>query len=212
MNAMALLAGIPIRAEAENHRPWPRVEVADDGWQAAIDRLVDARATLFGLWGDKDAVHMALLAADGEELAVLTYKCRGGQFPSVGARHAPAIRLERTIETLFGMTAVGATDHRPWLDLGFWSERYPLGAKPGVGALPRYAFLPVEGEGLHEVPVGPVHAGIIEPGHFRFTANGEHVARLEQRLGYAHKGVESLLRGATLEHAAKIACRTSGDS
>ena len=58
----------------------------------------------------------------------------------------------------------------------------------------RYEFLPAEGEGLHQIPVGPVHAGIIEPGHFRFTANGETVVRLEERLGYVHKGVEGLLR------------------
>ena len=70
----------------------------------------------------------------------------------------------------------------------------------------------MEGEGLHQIPVGPVHAGIIEPGHFRFTANGEHVVRLEQRLGYVHKGIESLMQGATLEQAAKLAGRTSGDS
>ena len=55
---------------------------------------------------------------------------------------------------------------------------------------PPYAFLPVEGEGLHQIPVGPVHAGIIEPGHFRFTANGETVVRLEERLGYVHKGID----------------------
>jgi Ni,Fe-hydrogenase III large subunit len=72
--------------------------------------------------------------------------------------------------------------------------------------------LPVEGEGLHQIPVGPVHAGIIEPGHFRFTANGEHVVRLEQRLGWVHKGIESLMDGATLEQAVKLASRTSGDS
>ncbi len=54
-----------------------------------------------------------------------------------------------------------------------------------------YPFLPVEGEGLHQIPVGPVHAGIIEPGHFRFTADGETVVRLEQRLGYVHKGIDT---------------------
>jgi Ni,Fe-hydrogenase III large subunit len=75
-----------------------------------------------------------------------------------------------------------------------------------------YTFLPTEGEGLHQIPVGPVHAGIIEPGHFRFTANGEHVVRLEQRLGYVHKVIESLMTGATLDNAAKLAARTSGDS
>ena len=58
----------------------------------------------------------------------------------------------------------------------------------GAGA--PYAFLPAEGESLHQIPVGPVHAGIIEPGHFRFTASGETVVRLEERLGYVHKGIE----------------------
>ncbi len=57
-----------------------------------------------------------------------------------------------------------------------------------------------------------MHAGIIEPGHFRFTANGETVVRLEERLGYVHKGIESLMQGATLEQAARLAGRTSGDS
>ena len=77
---------------------------------------------------------------------------------------------------------------------------------------PVYAFLPTEGESLHQIPVGPVHAGIIEPGHFRFTASGETVVRLEQRLGYVHKGIESLMAGATIEQAARLAGRASGDS
>ena len=75
-----------------------------------------------------------------------------------------------------------------------------------------YTFLPAEGENLHQIPVGPVHAGIIEPGHFRFTANGETVVRLEERLGYVHKGIEGLMAGATLGEAARLAGRTSGDS
>ena len=83
--------------------------------------------------------------------------------------------------------------------------------KPAQKSAP-YVFLPAEGEALHQIPVGPVHAGIIEPGHFRFTANGEYVVRLEQRLGYVHKGIESLMQGATLEKAATLAARISGDS
>ena len=75
-----------------------------------------------------------------------------------------------------------------------------------------YRFLPVEGDGLHQIAVGPVHAGIIEPGHFRFTASGETVVRLEQRLGYTHKGIEGLMTGASLERAVQLAGRVSGDS
>ena len=66
-----------------------------------------------------------------------------------------------------------------------------------------YAFLTAEGPPLHQIPVGPVHAGIIEPGHFRFTANGETVVRLEERLGYVHKGIDGLMLGAPLERAAQ---------
>ena len=100
---------------------------------------------------------------------------------------------------------------RPWLDLGFWDMRFPLGAR-STPVPQTYAFLPVEGENLHQIPVGPVHAGIIEPGHFRFTAAGETVARLEERLGYVHKGIDSLMAGAALERGARLAARTSGDS
>jgi Ni,Fe-hydrogenase III large subunit/Ni,Fe-hydrogenase III component G len=209
---MALLDTIKHRETAEQHRPWPRAVVSEDGWRQAIDLLATGRCTLLGLWGDAPDVHMALLADDSGDIAVLSYTCRDGRYPSVGARHPPAIRLERAIRDLFGLDAVDAPDTRAWLDLGFWNVRHPLGnAAPARKAAP-YAFLPAEGEGLHQIPVGPVHAGIIEPGHFRFTANGEHVVRLEQRLGYVHKGVESLMAGATLADAAKLAGRTSGDS
>jgi Ni,Fe-hydrogenase III large subunit len=75
-----------------------------------------------------------------------------------------------------------------------------------------YDFLKAEGAELHQIPVGPVHAGIIEPGHFRFTACGETIVRLEERLGYVHKGIEGLMRGASVERGAKLAARASGDS
>jgi Ni,Fe-hydrogenase III large subunit len=179
-----------------------RTVVNEQGWGDAIDRVAGGSVTLLGLWGDTPNVHMALLDESAGNIAVLTYACAGGKYPSVGAKHAPALRLERAIRDLFKLDAVGSPDTRPWLDHGVWDggQRTP------------YTFLPTEGEGLHQIPVGPVHAGIIEPGHFRFTANGEHVVRLEQRLGYVHKGIESLMTGATLDDAAKLAARTSGDS
>jgi Ni,Fe-hydrogenase III large subunit len=190
----------------------PRTDVTEDGWGQAIDRLAGGSQTLLGLWGDAGAVHMALFDEKTSDIAVLSYACKNGQYPSVGARHPPAIRLERAIRDLFGLQATGAADARRWLDLGFWDVRHPLGKKEPPQKPDPYVFLPAEGEGLHQIPVGPVHAGIIEPGHFRFTANGEHVVRLEQRLGYVHKGIESLMAGATLDGAAKLAARTSGDS
>ena len=136
------------------------------------------------------------------DIAVVSLECADQTFPSVGALHPPAIRLERAIASLYGLEPVGAPDTRPWLDLGFWDVQHPLGARiPAPDTRRAYEFLPVEGESLHQIPVGPVHAGIIEPGHFRFTAGGETVVRLEQRLGYVHKGIESLMAGATIERA-----------
>ena len=167
-------------------------------WQEATRCLAAGQVTLLGLWGEPGRVHMAVLDAADPPIAVLSLDCPGGRYPSVGAMHAPAIRLERAARDLFGLEPVGLPDTRPWLDHGPDPTAYP--------------FLPVEGEGLHQIPVGPVHAGIIEPGHFRFTADGETVVRLEQRLGYVHKGIDHLMHGATLEQAARLAGRTSGDS
>jgi len=194
------------------HRPWPRLTVRADSWRLAAEQCAAGQWTLLGLWGDTGAVHMAVLDERSADIAVLTIDCREGTFPSVGAIHPPAIRLERAIYDLYGHMPVGAPDPRPWLDLGFWDVGHPLGSREAPRRLEPYAFLPVEGAHLHQIPVGPVHAGIIEPGHFRFTANGETVVRLEQRLGYVHKGIEGLMAGAPLDKAARLAGRTSGDS
>src|SRR5216117_3519696 len=85
----------------------------------------------------------------------------------------------------------------------------PASSSPGISALAdhREAEMP----GL-EIPVGPVHAGIIEPGHFRFSVVGERVLRLEERLGYTHKGVEKRFESLSLEEGARLAARVSGDS
>jgi Ni,Fe-hydrogenase III large subunit/Ni,Fe-hydrogenase III component G len=205
------LQGSPV----EGHRPWPRVVVTAAVWRQVANELAAGRATLLGLWGDAGAsysVHMALIEPD-TNITVVTLECGDRTFPSVGALHPPAIRLERAIASLYGLEPVGAPDTRPWLDLGFWDVQHPLGAHVPTPERRRpYEFLPVEGEHQHQIPVGPVHAGIIEPGHFRFTAGGETVVRLEQRLGYVHKGIESLTAGATIERAGQLAARTSGDS
>jgi Ni,Fe-hydrogenase III large subunit len=206
-----LLDHIPHLSRAPAHRPFARAIVGAVGWNAAVNLLAAGHASLFGLWGDAGAVHMALLG-EGADLVVLTLECPDGAYPSVGQKHPAAIRLERAIRSLFGIDAVGSPDTRPWLDLGFWDVSHPLGDARPAGAPAPYPFLPVEGEGLDQIPVGPIHAGIIEPGHFRFTANGEFLVRLEERLGYVHKGIEGLMAGASLERAAMLAARTSGDS
>jgi len=212
MTAIAsLLSSLTPLAE---QRPWPRYVVDATTWDAIGAALGQGAGDLMGLWAEPGHVHLALRAPELATPAVVSTALAGNAFPSIGRHHAPALRPERAIRDLYGITPAGLPDARAWLDHGAWGVAAPLGAR--TPAAPRdpadYEFLPVHGHGLHQIPVGPVHAGIIEPGHFRFTANGETVARLEQRLGYVHKGIDGLLAGADLERAGRIVARTSGDS
>ncbi|MBP7711762.1 MAG: NADH-quinone oxidoreductase subunit C [Gammaproteobacteria bacterium] len=137
------------------------------------------------------------------------------QFPA-------ADRPERHAHDLLGLELVDHPQPHRWTRHQAWPEtRYPLrpddfppSEKP-PGATPPdpdYPFARVDGSGVFEIPVGPVHAGIIEPGHFRFHAVGEEVLRLEERLGYVHKGIEKLAVGRDAEGLARLAGRVSGDS
>ena len=199
--------------KVEQHGAWPRAVVDASVWKFAAGELAQGHWSLLGLWGEPAAVHMAILDERTAEIAIVSLDCPDRVYPSVGMRHPPALRLERSINDLFGLAAEGLPDTRPWLDHNRWGVRFPLGDR--IDALPKatpYRFLTAEGDGLHQIAVGPVHAGIIEPGHFRFTASGETVVRLEQRLGYTHKGIEGLMAGAGYERAVQLAGRVSGDS
>src|SRR5258707_1995270 len=199
--------------EVQQHSPWPRAVVDAPVWNFAASELAQGRWSLLGLWGELSAVHMAIIDRGTADIAVVSLDCPDRVYPSVGKHHPPALRLERAVNDLFGLTAQGLPDTRPWLDHHRWGVRFPLGNRIDAPskAVP-YRFLPVEGDGLHQIAVGPVHAGVIEPGHFRFTASGETVVRLEERLGYTHKGVEGLMIGADLGRAVQLAGRVSGDS
>jgi Ni,Fe-hydrogenase III large subunit len=211
MTFVSALANRGERVAAQ--RPWPRVVVDAATWRQAVLGIAAGEATLLGLWSDGEAVHLALHAEGASELLVISLPCSAGRFPSVGITHPPAQRLERAIRDLYGLEPEGASDTRRWLDHSRWGVRSPLGAQePAPASGDAYAFLAATGAPLHQIPVGPVHAGIIEPGHFRFSCNGEAVVRLEERLGYVHKGIDGLMRGAPLDKAAKLAGRVSGDS
>src|SRR6267154_4869636 len=195
------------------HSPWPRAMVDASVWKFAAGELAHGRWSLLDLWAEPTSVHMAIMDAGTAEIATVSLDCPDHNYPSVGLHHPPALRLERAINDLFGLTAVGLPDARPWLDHDCWGVGFPLGNRVyGLSKPLPYRFLPAVGDGLHQIAVGPVHAGIIEPGHFRFTASGETVVRLEQRLGYTHKGVEGLMTGASVERAVQLAGRVSGDS
>ncbi len=141
-------------------------------------------------------------------------------YPDLAGRFPSANRMQRATYDLVGIRQIGGpggSDHRPWLRHGAWpADWFPLRHDAIEREFPNapsdYPFVKLGGEGAHEIPVGPIHAGIIEPGHFRFSVIGERVLRLEQRLGYQHKGVERRLAGADFSTGAKLIGRISGDS
>ncbi|WP_083768239.1 MULTISPECIES: NADH-quinone oxidoreductase subunit C [unclassified Nocardioides] len=144
-------------------------------------------------------------------------------------RHEPTIpslayldyatgRFERELRDLYGITPSGHPLPRRLVRHGHWPRGwYPMRRDAGppppfdadIGAFP---FLEVEGDGVYEIPVGPVHAGMIEPGHFRFSVIGETILRLKARLWFVHRGVEKLFEGRRPEDAVELAERISGDT
>jgi Ni,Fe-hydrogenase III large subunit/Ni,Fe-hydrogenase III component G len=139
------------------------------------------------------------------------------EIPSLATFHYPASRFERELFDLFGIRALGHPDPRPLVRHAFWPEDYfPL----RKDAAPRefrddgqaFPFRQVGGEGVYEIPVGPVHAGIIEPGHFRFSVVGETIIDMKSRLYFTHKGTEKLFENRAPDEGVELAERVSGDT
>lgn len=202
-------------------------------WRTLCIHIAASGGRLVALWGshqpgtvDRDvrrdyAVHAAY--ATEAEFAVITLPLEGTAYPDVSDFFPAAIRMQRALRDLLGLHAEGAADTRKWLRHAAW----PPGVFPLRKTIPdeetqvidlkrqindAYPFVQVAGDGVHEIPVGPVHAGTIEPGHFRFSIVGERVLRLEQRLGYKHKGIEQRFEQMDLQQGAALAARVSGDS
>ena len=212
MSAAAMIRAAPW-AQA---RPWPRHLLSPEGWRGMADALgAEPGLSLLALWADAACVH-ALFEDDAPLLASVPVEA--GLYAALSPHRPAAAWFERAVQDLWGHAAAGGADLRPWLDHGRWPVLHPMSPRPVPYAMPHAGppdpaeFLPAEGDDLHLIPVGPIHAGIIEPGHFRFTASGETVVRLEARLGYAHKGTLALMRGKPAGEAARLAARLSGDS
>ena len=203
--------------------PIGHATVSADDWRAAASAAREGGGRLVAMWGSASAAGEAVSVAYAmtEGLAWLELPLQGTQpaYPDLLPLFATAARLQRAVADLSGLQATGAQDTRAWLAHGAWPPDYvPL--RHGVdaaqtcpaAALIDYPFVRVEGDGVHEIAVGPVHAGVIEPGHFRFSVVGEKVLRLEQRLGYTHKGIEQRMTQLPARQGQRLAGRVSGDS
>ena len=152
------------------------VTESPDRYLAQARLLSSNGARLLTLWSESlPAIRAAILLREGLVLLSLSLPKDAVSFPSLSSIFPPAARFERTIHDLFGLIPDGLADLRPWIDHGLWSHP-PLSHTPSpLTRLPQgmdYPFVRVRGDGVHEIPVGPVHAGIIEPGHFRFSGVG----------------------------------------
>ncbi len=149
--------------------------VCEDGRLCLVMLLLDLNTS--------GGVIMSAALADGET-----------EYPAITAEIPAAHWAERAVGDFFGLLPIG---HPRWKSVilhdGIWpNDLYPLSPNAGHPRGP-YEFMLVTGEGIHEIPVGPIHAGIIEPGHFRFSCSGEVITNLSIRLGYLHRGVEKRL-------------------
>jgi len=179
---------------------------------------------LAGLWTSDErdrergfCVHALLRDRDGLTLLEHTLPDDGASYPDLSTIFPVANRMQRAAFDLVG-TRCDADDARPWTWQAAWPiDQFPL--RRDFVALPKwepgeedYPFVRVSGDGVHEIAVGPVHAGIIEPGHFRFQVVGEKVLRLEERLSYTHKGIEKRFEALSIAEGSRLAGRISGDS
>ena len=193
--------------------------------------LSDAAAALLA-----QGMRLALVSGhdDGEELRVVYLFTSGPPdtrvelhlivdpaqptVPTLSGLSFPAGRFERELQDLFGIVPVGHPQPRRLVLHQHWPEDwYPMrrGAgdpPPMVSDAGAYPFVPVEGTGVYEIPVGPVHAGLIEPGHFRFWVVGETILRMKARLWFVHKGIERLFEGRDPDAGVQLAERISGDT
>lgn len=201
-----------------------RESIAPDELPARARALLGAgfRLALVAGHDDGDELRVVYLFSAGPpdrrvELHVHLDRIRPA-IPSLAAWSFPASRFERELFDLFGIEPIGHPALRPLVRHQHWApEWHPLRrdagpAPPMRGEATPFPFVAVEGPGVYEIPVGPVHAGLIEPGHFRFSVVGETILKMKARLWFVHRGVEQLFAGRPVAEGVALAERISGDT
>jgi Ni,Fe-hydrogenase III large subunit len=202
-------------AATEPCLPWPRHVLLPEDWARMAAALADEPTlAVLALWADTAHVHALLLDEAAVMPMLASTAIDAGGYPALSPTRPGAAWFERMVHDLWGHTAVGGTDARPWLDHGRWSHTAPMALRPGPPSGPSEPpeFLPAGIEDLDQIPLGPIHGGIAPASHLRLTGRGETIVRLEARLGYAHKGTLTLMRGKSPRAAARFAARLSAEA
>lgn len=168
--------------------------------------------------GELRVVYLFLAAGDHRVELHIPLDPTDAQLPSLASQSFPASRFEREVHDLYGITITGhplprrLVRHPQW-PAGWYPMRRDADPNPDFTQPGEpFPFMTVNGPGVYEIPVGPVHAGLIEPGHFRFSVVGETILKLKARLWYVHKGTEQLFHGRSLADGIPLAERISGDT
>ncbi|MBW6511592.1 MAG: NADH-quinone oxidoreductase subunit C [Desulfuromonadaceae bacterium] len=201
------------------------LSIARCDWGKAAKLARDEKLRFSACWGEHRPPHIQIFSlfagGDGHLLLQTEIAEDDPQLPAQTPFFAAAARPERVLQDMLGVQVQGHPDPRRWLRHQAWAEgdfplrvEFPCAGHPAEQTPPdcAYPFIATAGVGVYEIPVGPVHAGIIEPGHFRFQAVGETILRLEEHLGYVHKGIEKIAVGRNLSALIRLAARVSGDS
>ena len=201
------------------------LEVRDDEFVPLVDTLATRKCVLIGLFcaeGFSENARFSLFSVfEKKSVVLIVIRHTSGRAISIAGTFPAASWFERECRDGFGLEFPDAFDTRRL----FLHENYPAGFHPleksfrngtiqtsqPVDAADEYSFRPVHGEGVYQVPVGPVHAGIIEPGHFRFSVIGETIFNLEIRMFYKHRGIEKLAEGRTPQECVAVSEAVSGD-
>ncbi len=162
-------------------------------------------------------VHV-FLGTSGEQVEVVVEVPRDDAWlPTLAGLSYQAGRFERENRDLYGLVPTDHPQpsrlvrHGHW-PVGFYPMVRDADPSPDFGGQQGFPFVEVSGKGVYEIPVGPVHAGMIEPGHFRFSVVGETIVRMYQRLFFVHRGVEKLFEGRRIDAGLPLAERISGDT
>ena len=164
---------------------------------------------LLALWADTREVYALLREGDAPRL--VSTEVVDGEYPALSPVRPSAMWFERMVRDLWGHTATGGIDHRPWLDHERWPSSAPMALRPGPDGRTQAPEFLLD-EHLDQIPSGPVRGGIEPAAHLRLGVRGETIVHLETRLGYTHKGTLALMRGKSPRAAARFAARLAAEA